>query len=171
MTDLVGLESLSFKYIFQKSCHAAPAHHAVTAQLRLKTDPSVDVLLICWCHIVCAVRVVIPLFAIVPRVSSANGQLMGGPRLLTALHPGSPVCSLCTAPLLLADQLPDGSPDKILGICRRNERGIKGDGYWTLRWQRSGLLFSYSKPPSRFGRSPFHMFVFPQDVTEECYKK
>ena len=95
---------------------------------QLKTNQSVDILLICCCHIVCVMRCV-SLFAFILCVSFANGMLMGCPMLLTALNPILPVCSLCTAPLLLADQLPNGSPDKILGICRRNERRIKG---WLL---------------------------------------
>lgn len=84
----------------------------------------------------------------------------GMPRLLTALNPILPVCSLSTAPLLLADQLPNGSPDKILGICRRNERRIKG---WLLNtpWQRRGLLLSYSKPPPSSAAS-LYIYLFSQ---------
>lgn len=107
-----------------------------------------------------ALCVVISLFAIVLCVSFANGLLMGRLRLLTALNPILPVCSLCTAPLLLADQLPIGSPDKILGICWRTERRIKG---WLLNtpWQRSGLLFSYSKPPPS-SAAPLYIYLFSQ---------
>lgn len=114
----------------------------------------------CWRFINLLLPYCLCLFAIVLCVSFANGLLTGCPRLLTALNPVLPVCSLCTAPLLLADQLPIGSPDKILGICRRNERRIKG---WLLntQWQRSGLLFSYWKPlPS--SAAPLYIYLFSQ---------
>lgn len=99
----------------------------------------------------------VSLCAFVLCVSFANGLLMGYPRLLTALHPIFAVCSLCAAPLLLADQLPNGSPDKILGICRRKRKkdlGMATEHSTTEKWAAI-LLFK-----AQLSSSPLYMFVF-----------
>lgn len=99
------------------------------------------------------------LCAIILDVSFANGLLMGWPSLLTALYPVLPVCSLCTIPLLLADQLPNGLPDKILGICRRKwkeDLGMATEHSTTEKWAAI-LLF---KAPSQLSSSLLYIFVF-----------
>lgn len=126
---------------------------------QLKTNQSVDMLLICCCHIVCTMCCDFSVCHCSMCIL-CKWAVNRCPRLLTALNPILPVCSLCTAPLLLADQLPNGSPDKILGICRWNERRIKG---WLLNtpWQRSGLLFSHSKPPPS-SAACLYIYLFSQ---------
>lgn len=116
------------------------------------------ILLISCCHIVCTMFCNFSVFYCLVCILS-KWSINGLPKSPDCPEPILHVCFLWTTPLLLADQLPHGSPDMILRIRRRHwkeELGMATKLSTTEKWAAIPLF----KASSQLSSSHSYICVF-----------